>query len=204
MGKINYYQTKTLLHANWVKNIRWIIFRNIVYLWLWSKGRPFKYIFKISILMSMLIFMVYKIPCYIGPHHAETTLFDIDLLLLIFDECCARSIHQGQGQVITSHSTYGTWLLVPALDTCFWHSTNQYKHKILCFKDNFVCITYTWISGDHLWVHIIERCRSCTTYNSKCHVVIVLSSTCFILLPNCGVPAKGVAPTIKIQLPSSL
>ena len=73
---------------------------------------------------------------------------------------------------------------------------------ILCFNGHFIFITYTWISGDHLWVHIIEKCWLCTTYNYKCHLVIVISSLRVISLSNCWAPAQEVAHMIKIQLHS--
>ena len=38
-------------------------------------------------------------------------------------ECCSRSRNQGQGQVIRFHRYFWIWLLVLALDTCFWHNS---------------------------------------------------------------------------------
>ena len=38
----------------------------------------------------------------------------------LFEECCAMSRYQGQGQVITSHIIGEMQLHAPALDTCFW------------------------------------------------------------------------------------
>ena len=40
--------------------------------------------------------------------------------LPLIEDVCARSIYQGQGQVITSHKSCGVWLHVPTLDTCIW------------------------------------------------------------------------------------
>ena len=52
------------------------------------------------------------------------------------EECCTRSRYQGQGQVITSHDIYGTQVLIPSLDICFWPSTLHmwYTEHNLIFK----------------------------------------------------------------------
>ena len=54
-------------------------------------------------------------------HHTDQTLHSQNNLTYVDSYC--RSVHQGQGQVITSHSICGMQLLVPALDTCFWHTS---------------------------------------------------------------------------------
>ena len=42
------------------------------------------------------------------------------------------NIKQVRGQVITSHRYCGMWLLVPALGTCFWHTTSQVAFWGIC------------------------------------------------------------------------
>ena len=36
---------------------------------------------------------------------------------------CLWCLFERQGQAITSHNICGMWLLVPALNTCFWHTS---------------------------------------------------------------------------------
>ena len=52
-----------------------------------------------------------------GCYGARSTLYET------FEDLCARSMYQGQGQVITSHSICGIQLLVPALHIYFWHTS---------------------------------------------------------------------------------
>ena len=68
-----------------------------------------------------------------------------------YEECSNRSGHQGQGQVITSSSICEIRLLVPTLDTCFWHKapdvegtahTERYAcclHLLNCFCCRCTC-----------------------------------------------------------------
>ena len=44
------------------------------------------------------------------------------------EDFCARRRYQGQGQSIISHGICGIWLIVPALDTSYWH-TRVCKHE---------------------------------------------------------------------------
>ena len=53
------------------------------------------------------------------------TFFDNTKFWLKIQECCARGRYQGKAHVITSHRYCGMQLLVPALDTCFWHKNPQ-------------------------------------------------------------------------------
>ena len=52
-----------------------------------------------------------------GLRHSNVGLWNEDL--------CARSMYQGLEQVITSYTICGIWLLVPAIDTSFWHRSPQ-------------------------------------------------------------------------------
>ena len=52
-------------------------------------------------------------------------------MIEIFEDLCARSRYQGQGQVITSHRYCGMQLLNHALDNCFWHTRPR-----ICEKQN--------------------------------------------------------------------
>ena len=59
------------------------------------------------------------------PYHTSSDYESLHhpFIKLMFQECCAIDRYQGQGQVITSHIYCGIWLLVPAIDTCFWYNT---------------------------------------------------------------------------------
>ena len=48
-------------------------------------------------------------------------------------KCCVRNRYLGQGQVITSRSICGMWLLTPALDAYFWHNTPELILNLLGF-----------------------------------------------------------------------
>ena len=51
-----------------------------------------------------------------------------------YEECCARSRYQGQGQVITPNSICGMWLFVPTLGTWFWHKTPDIVAVSISFR----------------------------------------------------------------------
>ena len=62
------------------------------------------------------------------------------IILGVYEECCHcdRSGYQSQGQVATSKSICGMWLVVPALGTCFRLNTS---HIISCRK---VYVPWQW------------------------------------------------------------
>ena len=43
----------------------------------------------------------------------------------------ASGRYQGQGQVITCYNICWMWLIVPALHTCFWHTSPKSSHRII-------------------------------------------------------------------------
>ena len=53
--------------------------------------------------------------------------------------------YQGQGQIITSHKYCGILFLVPALDTCFWHTNPHICEQI---EYQGVAITLVTLHGD--------------------------------------------------------
>ena len=72
------------------------------------------------------------------------------LYIVTYQECCVRSRYQGQGQVITSHSICGMWLLVPALDSCFWNNTHDIEVHFAAlhpmkYVQHYVAIWITFI-----------------------------------------------------------
>ena len=60
------------------------------------------------------IWQVYSAECV-------SKMQSIILTILGYADLCARSMYQEQKQIILSHRYCGMQLLVPALDTCFWH-----------------------------------------------------------------------------------
>ena len=64
---------------------------------------------------------------YVSPYcyHGISLSMAFTPACVTYEDLCARSRYQGQGQVITSHSICGMLLLVPALDTCFWYASPQ-------------------------------------------------------------------------------
>ena len=45
-------------------------------------------------------------------------------------DSCARSRYKGQVETITSHNICGMYLIVPALDTFFWHTVPHFSFHI--------------------------------------------------------------------------
>ena len=68
-------------------------------------------------------------------HNSCCTHHFVVLKLSVYEDSCARNSFLRQGQVIASHRYCGTQLLVPALDTCFWHT----RPHIACSHTPFKC-----------------------------------------------------------------
>ena len=93
-------------------------------------------------------------------------------------------MHQGQGQVITSHSYGGISLLAPTLDTCFWRNTHD-----LCVRLTVQLPTPSCIYSTHtgLAQHIIHNyslaqwCRVINNYitDYKWDITFYVRYQCF-------------------------
>ena len=62
-------------------------------------------------------------------------------------ECCVKSGYQGQGHVITSQGISGMQLLVPDLETSFWHTTPELWRRTSLFagaKYNISLHIFMW------------------------------------------------------------
>ena len=61
-------------------------------------------------------------------------------IISIYVDLCARSRYQGQGKVIISHRDWGMLLLVPSLDTYFWHTHTP--HINFCSTSHEICLIF--------------------------------------------------------------
>ena len=58
----------------------------------------------------------------------------------LYVDLCVRSRYQGQGQVIIFHRYCGMQLLVPGLDTCFWHTGHHISDAPLYTQQLLRCL----------------------------------------------------------------
>ena len=67
----------------------------------------------------------------------------------VCDVSCDRKRYHGQGQVITLHSICGIQLLLPALDSCFWHKAPDMREvvSLWCINKCFNCNTNSMRPG---------------------------------------------------------
>ena len=71
---------------------------------------------------------------------------------MICEPLCQKH-YQGQGQVITSHRHCGMWLLVPALDTSFWHTSHHVLY-IIYFRILLPFLNFPGAVCVEFWYHM--------------------------------------------------